>query len=115
MVDYYSLITNSNLEEYKNTSYKVGLYPLSISKIVKDEAFEQNGRYVLYGSGITDNTVIVVNGKLYDLVYVDANTAYFDCGTRILENNDELSLRILGERNGAILKESKKITYNIDE
>jgi hypothetical protein len=115
IVDYYCLITNSNLEEYKNDSYKVGLYPLSISKVVKDKDFEQSGRYVLYGSGITDNTVIVVNGRLYDLTYVDSNTAYFDCGTKILSEGDELTLRILGERNGAVLKESKKMTYNVNE
>lgn len=115
IVDYYCLITNSNLEEYQNDSYKVGLYPLSISKVVKDKDFEQSRRYVLYGSGITDNTVIVVNGRLYDLTYVDSNTAYFDCGTKILSEGDELTLRILGERNGAVLKESKKMTYNVNE
>jgi hypothetical protein len=114
IVDYHLLIVDSNKEEYKNERYKIGLYPLNISAVIKDVDFEKNQRYVIYGNEITENTVVSVNGHTYDLIYKDDNTAYLEMGSKELVTGDELLLRIIGERNGVVLQESKKVIYNAE-
>ncbi len=109
VVDYHILTVEANKPEYKNESYKIGLYPLSLSAVKPDE---NTGRYIIHGNEITENTVMVINGHVYDLTFEDANTAYLDLGNKKLENSDVVYLRIVGERNGAVFCESVRYKYN---
>lgn len=110
IVDYYILVDNANRPEYRNDTYKIGLYPLTLSSV--SLMAEESGvtRYLIHGNELTENTVLIVNGHVYDLEFVDKYTAYFDCGSR-LENGDLLSVRVIGERSGTVLCESTVFVY----
>lgn len=111
IVDYNIMFEDEENTAFENAAYKVGLYPLSISAIEPVAAEDGHKyRYIIHGSEITENTVIAVNGHVYDIEFEDRNTAYFNTNNRLNEN-DLILLRIIGERNGTVLCESREFSY----
>ena len=67
---------------------------------------EETNEYTIHGEGLTDDTYLCVNGRVYDLTYIDPNTAKYTSPKRKLSEEDTLTLRIIGEKYGGVLKES---------
>ena len=67
--------------------------------------------YTLTGVGITDDTVVTVNGKSYNLNKEEGLTYAFETGLSALKEGDVLTLRIVGERLGTVFVESREFVY----
>ena len=55
---------------------------------------------------MTDDAYLCVNGRIYGLVYVDPHTVKYTQPKRKLSEEDTITLRIIGEKYGEVLKES---------
>ena len=103
-VQYYKLFEEPSESVMENSGYTIGLMELSIGSIEKDDA---TGDYIIHGTGMTENTHLCVDGKVYDLKYVDERTMRFVSPKRQLSPPDAVSLRIIGEKYGSVMKESE--------
>ena len=56
---------------------------------------------------MTDDAYLCVNGRVYDLVYIDPHTMKYTDPKRALKSSDTVTLRIIGEKYGGVLKESE--------
>ena len=67
--------------------------------------------YTLTGVGITDDTVVTVNGRSYNLNREEGLTYAFETGLSQIKEGDVLTLRIVGERLGTVFIESREFVY----
>ena len=67
--------------------------------------------YTLTGVGITDDTVVTVNGRSYNLNREEGLTYAFETGLSQIKEGDVLTLRIVGERLGTVFVESREFVY----
>ncbi|MCR5055361.1 MAG: LTA synthase family protein [Clostridia bacterium] len=81
---------------------------------VTEEGSENNTSFYVYrvkAEGVTDNTVITINGKVYNLVRRSSDEALFYTGGTPLKEGDVLTLRIIGERVGFAYLESEEFVF----
>lgn len=118
-VQYYTL--NPNLPEaeelerdypldFPNEGFVFGLTPLTITNIVQDQM--DPTRYLIQGTGLTKDTYLAVNGRIYSLTLENENSAYLEGFDRILDETSLITLRVIGEKYGAVLAESKNYVYS---
>lgn len=110
ILQHYMLFEDCNNEKYINEGYKIGLYDITLDNISPKEG--QQNEYVIKGTGITENCVIVINGKVYDLVYVDSETAYLKGYEAGFTSSDIITIRVIGEKGGTVLAESEMYNFN---
>lgn len=107
IIQYYKLF-----EEYKNgdkylenDSYEIGAVHLSIADIKPEENVEN--AYIITGTGLTDNVYLKVNGKLYNMEYIDSNHMLLENYKKEFKTSDEICVVIVGERDGNQFRESE--------
>ena len=85
--------------------------PLTITEITESETEE--GAYVIKGTGFTKDTYFCINKKtVYDLKFIDQNQVILSGFDNELSVDDKVSLRIIGEKLGNVLKESKQYEWS---
>jgi hypothetical protein len=102
-IQYYKMFDEPKTASFENPDYSLGLTDLAIYEIEFDEAANE---YVIHGAGLTDNTYLCVNGKVYNMQYVDSHTMRLPSMKKRIAEGDTVTLRIIGEKYGGILKES---------
>ena len=103
MVQYYKMFEEDEEKDFSNPDYRMGVVPLKFTDLIRDE---ETGYYTVKGTCITEDTYLCVNGRVYDLDYIDPNTAILDDFSRRLGPDDVLTLRIIGTKYGGVLAES---------
>ncbi len=103
-VQYYKLFEEPLEKGFVNENYTLGLTELKITGIAYDAALNE---YTITGEGMTDDAYLCVNGRVYDLVYIDPHTMKYTDPKRALKSSDTVTLRIIGEKYGGVLKESE--------
>ncbi len=80
---------------------------------ITEEGSENSSFYVyrVKANGVTDNTVIIINGKVHSLVRKNSDEALFYTGGTPLKEGDVLTLQIIGERVGFVYCESQEYIY----
>ena len=101
---YYKLFEETQEVEYTNPGFTYGLVEPKITDIIYDEELNE---YTVKGQGMTDDTYLCVNGRIYNMIYVDAGTMKYTSPKRLLTPEDTVTLRIIGEKYGAVLRESE--------
>lgn len=97
---------------YENEDYRIGFSDPELSDVREIEPLSaKNNVYTIYGSGLTDNAVITVNGKMFDIEFEDEHKATFNMGRKTLAQGDVLTIRIIGERKGTVFCESKEYIF----
>ena len=102
-IQYYKLFEEPETVTYSNENFTLGLTDLRITEITYDAELNE---YTIRGEGMTDDAYLCVNGRIYDLVYVDPHTVKYTQPKRKLSEEDTITLRIIGEKYGEVLKES---------
>ena len=103
-IQYYKMYDEAKYSDFGNDDYEIGLKPLIIKEITNTGKEE----FTIKGSGFTRDTYFCINNKtVYNLKYVDENTLILSAFDDDVEVNDKISLRIIGEKLGNVLKESK--------
>ena len=101
---YYKLFEETQEVEYTNPGFTYGLVEPKITDIIYDEELNE---YTVKGQGMTDDTYLCVNGRIYNMIYVDSGTMKYTSPKRLLTPEDTVTLRIIGEKYGAVLRESE--------
>ena len=93
--------------------YKIGLTKPEILSVESDEETSSvfSNAYRLRAAGLTDDTVITVNGKVYNISRDGTYEAHFETGLMKIEPGDVLTLRIVGERLGTVFSESRQFVF----
>ncbi|MBO4326098.1 MAG: LTA synthase family protein, partial [Clostridia bacterium] len=102
-IQYYKLFEEPETVTYTNDNFELGLTDLRITEITYDAELDE---YTIRGEGMTDDAYLCVNGRIYGLVYVDPHTVKYTQPKRKLSEEDTITLRIIGEKYGEVLKES---------
>ncbi len=102
-VQYFKMFEEPRETAFSNDTYEMGFSELSIGSIEYDSAADT---LTVHGKGMTDNTYLCVNGRMYDAEYIDPETIKLTGLKRPLTQGDEITLRIVGEKYGRVLKES---------
>lgn len=93
--------------------YKIGLSRPELISVELDE--EASGTfsnaYRLKATGLTDNTVITVNGRMFNIGRDGEFDAHFETGLNKIEPGDVITLRIVGERLGTVFSESRQLVF----
>ena len=94
-------------EPYTNENYVVsGVVPLTVDRmILSDELL------IVQGSGFTQNTYLSVSNRNYPLIFVDDQTAIYTEFDVAMDESDNITLKILGERNNTVFSESEPFLY----
>ena len=103
-VQYYKMYEEPETAAFDDSEFTLGLFDLAIYDIEYDS---ENDEYIIHGSGLTDNTYLCINGKTYDMQFVDPHTMKWTSPKREITEEDTVTLRIIGEKYGGMLKESK--------
>jgi len=109
ILQHYLLFENCNDEKYTN-NYKIGLFDITLDSVVPVE--DKKGIYAIKGKNLTENCVIVINGKVYDLTYVDAENAVLEGYDGDFKQTDIVTLRVIGEKGGGTFAESAACKFN---
>lgn len=67
--------------------------------------------YKVKAAGLTEDTVVTVNGKMYNLNLENDYEAVFETGWTAIKQGDVITLRIVGERLGTVFAESREFVY----
>ena len=112
-IQYYKMYDEADDVDFSNDKYEIGLTPLTITEItLADDAVEEN-KYFIKGTGFTKDTYFCINNKtVYNIEFVDENNAILHEFDEDLEVGDKISLRIIGEKLGNVLKESKQYEWS---
>ena len=103
-IQYYKMYDEAKSSDFRNDDYEIGLKPIVIEEITNTGKEE----FTIKGSGFTRDTYFCINNKtVYNLIFVDENTLILSEFDDDVEINDKISLRIIGEKLGNVLKESK--------
>ena len=103
-IQYYKMYDEAKDSDFRNDDYEIGLKPIVIEEITNTGKEE----FTIKGSGFTRDTYFCINNKtVYNLKFVDENTLILSEFDDDVEINDKISLRIIGEKLGNVLKESK--------
>ena len=93
--------------------YKIGLTKPEIIGIESDEDASStfSNAYRLRATGLTDDTVITVNGRVCNISRDGVFEAHFETGLHKIEPGDVITLRIVGERLGTVFSESRQFVF----
>lgn len=111
ILQHYLLFDNCNSEEYIN-EYRIGLTDITLDSITPSE--DKNDEYVITGTGLTENCALVINGKVYDISYIDATKAILKGYEDGFEETDNIRLRVIGEKGGETFCESNVYDFKND-
>ncbi|MBR5786912.1 MAG: LTA synthase family protein [Clostridia bacterium] len=110
-IQYYKMYDEGKEVDFSNDNYKIGLLPLTITEISKSDTEED--AYVIKGTGFTKDTYFCINNKtVYNLKFIDENQVILSGVDDELSVDDKVSLRIIGEKLGNVLKESKQYEWS---
>ena len=108
-IQYYKMYDEADDVDFSNEDYEIGITPLTISEITHSN----KNTYLIKGTGFTKDTYFCINNKtVYNIEFVDENNAILRNFDEDLEVGDKISLRIIGEKLGNILKESKQYEWS---
>lgn len=109
-IQYYKMYDELKDVDFKNEKYQIGLLPFMVNGI---EALEgEEGVYLIKGFGFTQDTYLCLNNKtVYELEFVDENNVILRDFDEDIQLNDQVSLRIIGEKLGNVLKETKQYEW----
>ena len=109
-IQYYKMYDELKDVEFKNDNYQIGLLPFVVNEIVPLEGEENS--FVINGSGFTQDTYLCLNNKtVYEVEFVDQNKIILRDFDVDIGLNDKISLRIIGEKLGNVLKETKQYEW----
>jgi hypothetical protein len=109
ILQHYLLFEDCNNKKYTN-EYKIGLFDITIDDITPVTG--KTNEYLIKGQNLTENCVIVINGKVYDLVYEDAENAILKGHDGDLNETDIITLRVIGEKGGGTFYESAAYKFS---
>ena len=73
---------------------------------------EKENTYLIKGTGFTKDTYFCVDNKtVYNIEFIDENNAILHHFDEKIDVGDKISLRIIGEKLGNVLKESKQYEW----
>lgn len=102
-IQYYKMYDEKKDRDFLNPDYEMGLIPLTVTQIEQED---ETGRvFTIKGTGFSQDTYFCVNGKLvYKTELIDENTIVLEFDPP--DEDDMFTVRIIGEKLGAVLKES---------
>ncbi|MBE7064843.1 MAG: LTA synthase family protein [Ruminococcaceae bacterium] len=109
ILQHYLLFEECNHDKYTN-EYKIGLNEIKIDSITPSGS--GTDEYLIKGQNLTENCVIVINGKVYDLTYTDAENAILKGYSDGFSEMDIITLRVIGEKGGGTFYESAAYRFN---
>lgn len=107
-LQYYMVYEECNAEKFTN-EYRIGLYDVTLDSITPQDGTPDT--YTITGTNITENCALVVNGKVYDINYVNSTTAILKGFEDGFEATDNIILRVIGEKGGETFAESKPYVF----
>lgn len=107
-LQYFMVYEECNAEKFTN-DYKIGLYDITLDSITPQEGTVDS--YTITGTNLTENCALVVNGKVYDMKYVDSTTAILKGYEDGFDADDTIILRVIGEKGGETFAESKPYKF----
>lgn len=109
-IQYYKMYDELDDVDFKNDNYEIGLTPLTIDSISVSD--EKENTYLIKGTGFTKDTYFCVDNKtVYNIEFIDENNAILHHFDEKIDVGDKISLRIIGEKLGNVLKESKQYEW----
>ncbi|MBE7058028.1 MAG: hypothetical protein E7387_02870 [Ruminococcaceae bacterium] len=109
-IQYYKMYDELKDVDFTNEDYEIGLLPFTIDEIVLSE--EEPDTYIIKGTGFTKDTYFCLDNKtVYNVEFVDENNVILHNFDEELEAEDKISLRIIGEKLGNVLKETKQYEW----
>lgn len=108
-IQYYKMYDENKKVDFDNDSYQIGMMPFSIKEITFDE---KKSSYTIEGEGFTQDTYFCVDNKtVYNVKFIDENHVIVkDCDEEF-EKDTNISMRIIGSKVGAVLKETKEYRW----
>ena len=109
-IQYYKMYDELKDVDFTNENYEIGLLPFTIDEIIPSE--DETNTYAIKGTGFTKDTYFCLNNKtVYNVEFVDENNVILHNFDEELEAEDKISLRIIGEKLGNVLKETKQYEW----
>lgn len=109
-IQYYKMYDELKDVDFSNDDYEIGLLPFTISEIISLD--DELNTYVIKGTGFTKDTYFCLNNKtVYNLEFVNENKMILKNFDNELQAEDKISLRIIGEKLGNVLKETKQYEW----
>jgi phosphoglycerol transferase MdoB-like AlkP superfamily enzyme len=109
LLQYYLMQEDINKDEYENDDYEIGgIIPFYIDSVTYDE---EKRTLTVIGDGFTENTFLCINDKVYDAEYINQSLIVVRDFRKPLAEGDIISVQIIGEKYGALLRESEVIVY----
>lgn len=109
-IQYYKMYDELKDADFTNENYEIGLLPFTIEEIVQSE--EEPNAYIINGTGFTKDTYFCLDNKtVYNVEFVDENKVILHNFDEEPEAEDKISLRIIGEKLGNVLKETKQYEW----
>ena len=106
IIQHYKLYDEYKKGTFKNEGFTLGIVPFSLENI--SASTMQKGIYTIKGTGLTSDTFIIIDGKRYSRVYVDAETMTFNANDAKVKINasSQVRLQIIGAHNIGTNKET---------
>ena len=109
LLQYHLMEVDKNKPEYENDDYEIGgLIPFYISSVNFDE---NRDTITVSGDGFTDDTYVCINDKVFEADFISKNLIIVRDFNKNLSEGDIISVQIIGEKYGDLLRESEVVVY----